>query len=185
MKPAFCAGIVVQLSISRKRGDEELSPSRKPSKFDRARVIPIGDGLGRMLAEIIRHVRRFYNSTAVPICDRWDLHEKRPGPPAPYLLQGLRHPSTAGIQTIRDRIRELSIRAGAQRPTALLSSSPARLPTRFCNLRIAPVGLHDAVRQFDRSPSYFTSRGRLPFRDYCFWFLRSSVGNAGPHEINS
>jgi hypothetical protein len=26
----------------------------KPSKFDRARVIPIGDGLGRVLAEIIR-----------------------------------------------------------------------------------------------------------------------------------
>lgn len=41
----------------------------KPSKFDRARVIPIGDGLGRVLAEIIRHVKRFYNSTAVPICD--------------------------------------------------------------------------------------------------------------------
>ena len=26
----------------------------KPSKFDRARVIPIGDGLGRVLAEVIR-----------------------------------------------------------------------------------------------------------------------------------
>jgi hypothetical protein len=26
----------------------------EPSKFDRARVIPIGDGLGRVLAEIIR-----------------------------------------------------------------------------------------------------------------------------------
>lgn len=29
----------------------------KPSKFDRARVIPIGDGLGRVLAEIIRRHR--------------------------------------------------------------------------------------------------------------------------------
>jgi integrase len=87
----------------------------KPSKFDRARVVPIGDGLGRVLAEIIRHVKRFYNSTAVPICDHWDLHEKRPRPPAPYLLQGMRHPSTTGITTIRGRIRELSIRAGAQR----------------------------------------------------------------------
>lgn len=87
----------------------------KPSKFDRARVIPIGDGLGRVLAEIIRHVKRFYNSAAVPICDHWDLHEKRPRPPAPYLLQGIRHPSTTGIQTIRSRIRELSISAGAQR----------------------------------------------------------------------
>ena len=44
-----------------------------------------------------------------------ELQEKRPRPPAPYLLQGVRHPSTTGIQTIRDRIRELSIRAEARR----------------------------------------------------------------------
>jgi site-specific recombinase XerD len=37
----------------------------KPSKFDRARVIPIGDGLGRVLAEIIRYVKHFYNSESV------------------------------------------------------------------------------------------------------------------------
>jgi integrase len=87
----------------------------KPSKFDRARVIPIGDGLGRVLAEIIRYVKRFYNSESVPVCDHWDLQEKRPRPPAPYLIQGIRHPSTAGIQTIRSRIREISIDAGACR----------------------------------------------------------------------
>ena len=87
----------------------------KPSKFDRARVIPIGDGLGRVLAEIIRYVKRFYNSGAVPVCDHWDLQEKRPRPPAPYLIQGIRHPSTAGIQTIRSRVREISIAAEARR----------------------------------------------------------------------
>jgi integrase len=87
----------------------------KPSKFDRARVIPIGDGLGRVLAEIIRYVKRFYNSESVSVCDHWDLQEKRPRPPAPYLIQGIRHPSTAGIQTIRSRIREISIDAGARR----------------------------------------------------------------------
>lgn len=87
----------------------------KPSKFDRARVIPIGDSLGRVLAEIIRHVKRFYNSAFVPVCDHWDLQEKRPRPPAPYLLQGIRHPSTTGIETIRSRIRSLSIRAEARR----------------------------------------------------------------------
>jgi integrase len=87
----------------------------KPSKFDRARVLPIGDSLGRVLAEIIRHVKRFYNSESVPVCDHWDLHEKRPRPPAPYLLQGIRHPSTIGIQTIRSRIRDLSIHAQARR----------------------------------------------------------------------
>ena len=91
----------------------------KPSKFDRARVIPIGDSLGRVLAEIIRHVKRFYNSDSVPVCDHWDLLEKRPRPPAPYLLQGIRHPSTAGIQTIRSRIRELSIALKPGVPTAL------------------------------------------------------------------
>jgi site-specific recombinase XerD len=87
----------------------------KPSKFDRARVIPIGDGLGRVLAEIIRYVKRFYNSESVPVCDHWDLQEKRPRPPAPYLIQGIRHPSTAGIQTIRSRIRGISIDAEARR----------------------------------------------------------------------
>jgi integrase len=87
----------------------------KPSKFDRARVIPIGDGLGRVLAEIIRYVKRFYNSESVPVCDHWDLQEKRPRPPAPYLIQGIRHPSAAGIQTIRTRIRKISITAEAHR----------------------------------------------------------------------
>ena len=105
----------------------------KPSKFDRARVIPIGDGLGRVLAEIIRYVKRFYNSESVPVCDHWDLLEKRPRPPAPYLIQGIRHPSTAGIQTIRSRIREISIAAGSP-PLGRLSPCVAasRLPARLC-----------------------------------------------------
>ena len=90
-------------------------PHIKPSKIDRARVIPIGDSLGRVLAEIIRHVKRFYNSDSVPVCDHWDLLEKHPRPLAPYLIQAIRHPSTAGIQTIRSRIRELSILAEAKR----------------------------------------------------------------------
>ena len=103
----------------------------KPSKCDRARVIPIGDGLGRVLAEIIRYVKRFYNSESVPVCDHWDLQEKRPRPPAPYLIQGIRDPSTAGIQTIRSRIREISIDAEARRsdgsPLVLLPHDCRRL----------------------------------------------------------
>jgi integrase len=87
----------------------------KPSKFDRARVIPIGDGLGRVIAEIIRHVKRFYGSEAVPACDHWDHHERQPRPRAPYLLQGAKHPSALGIQTIRGRLRALSVAAGARR----------------------------------------------------------------------
>ena len=50
----------------------------KPSKFDRARVIPIGDGLGRVIAQIIGHVKRFYGSDQVPACDHWDAKEKVP-----------------------------------------------------------------------------------------------------------
>jgi hypothetical protein len=48
----------------------------KPSKFDRARVIPIGDGLGRVIAEIIRHVKRFHGTDQVPVCDHWNLAQK-------------------------------------------------------------------------------------------------------------
>lgn len=87
----------------------------KPSKYDRARVVPIGDGLGRVIAEIIRQVKRFYDADAVPECDHWDHNEKRPWPRAPYLLQGRKHPSAIGVTTIRDRLAALSRAAGARR----------------------------------------------------------------------
>ncbi|MGC2149206.1 MAG: site-specific integrase [Candidatus Acidiferrales bacterium] len=87
----------------------------KPSKYDRARVVPIGDGLGRVLAEIIRHVRAFYGTDSVPACDHWDHRERRPRPRAPYLLQGPNHPSPIGIQTIRGRIQAMSIKSGLKR----------------------------------------------------------------------
>jgi site-specific recombinase XerD len=87
----------------------------KPSKYDRARVIPMGDGLGRVIAEIIRHVKRFYGSDVVPTCDHWDHNEKRLLPRAPYLLQGAKHPSALGITTIRGRLRQLSCSAGARK----------------------------------------------------------------------
>jgi len=111
----------------------------KPSKFDRARVISICDGLGRVLAEIIRYVKRFYNSESVPVCDHWDLQEKRPRPPAPYLIQGIRHPSTAGIETIRSRIREISIGAGARRS----NGSPLVLPPHDCRRVFASEHLNN------------------------------------------
>ena len=86
----------------------------KPSKFDRARMIPIGDGLGRVIADIIAHVRRFYGTPSVPACDNWDVHERRPLPPAPYLLQGAQHPSVIKAEQIRTRLRRLSEAAGAR-----------------------------------------------------------------------
>lgn len=85
----------------------------KPSKFDRARVIPIGDGLGRVLAETIAHVQAFYGTDHVP-CDHWDGREKRPYR-APYLLQGVGHPSPIAFSSIRSRLARLSRHADASR----------------------------------------------------------------------
>jgi integrase len=87
----------------------------KPSKFDRARVIPIGDGLGRVIGQIIRHVKAFYGTSEVPACDGWDSREKAAGPHAPYLLQGAGHPSQIAYGKIRSRFARLSRAAGARR----------------------------------------------------------------------
>jgi integrase len=86
----------------------------KPSKYDRARVIPIGDGLGRVIAEIIRHVKQFYGTSTVPFCDHWNRQERCKLPRAPYLLQGAGHPSPMSIENIRDRLHKLSLAAGAK-----------------------------------------------------------------------
>ena len=86
----------------------------KPSKFGRARVVPIGDQLGRVVAEIIRHVRGYYGTNQVPLVDRRDPHEKRPLPQAPYLLQAVRHPSAVNANTVRGRLRWISEQAGAR-----------------------------------------------------------------------
>ncbi|MDQ2834602.1 MAG: site-specific integrase [Acidobacteriota bacterium] len=87
----------------------------KPSKFDRARVIPIGDGLGRVLAEILQHVKSFYGTTEMPFCNHWDHNERQPWPAGPYLLQGAKHPSPIGIQTIRGRLKAISVASGVKR----------------------------------------------------------------------
>ncbi len=111
----------------------------KPSKFDRARVIPIGDGLGRVIAEIIRHVRRFNRSDAVPaICHR-DHKEKRDLPRAPYLLQSLRYPAPISVATIRGRLAALSLAAGARK----VDGSPLRLRPHDCRRIFASEHLNN------------------------------------------
>jgi site-specific recombinase XerD len=88
----------------------------KPSKYDRARVIPIGDGLGRVIAEIVRRVRTFYRADAVPAVRAWDSAERRWRPAAPYLLQtATGHPSVIADDTIRERLARLSKAAGVTR----------------------------------------------------------------------
>jgi integrase len=110
----------------------------KPSKFDRARVIPIGDGLGRVIAAIIAHVKTFYGSDHVPACDHWDCREKRAYPRAPYLLQGVGHPSPLAMSSIRNRLARLSKRAGATRA----DGSPLRLRPHDCRRMFASEHLN-------------------------------------------
>ncbi len=88
----------------------------KPSKYDRARVIPIGDGLGRVIAEVVRHVREFYRTETIPPVRAWDSHERQWRPTGPYLLQtAAGHPSVVDEQTIRARLARLSRAAEATR----------------------------------------------------------------------
>lgn len=78
-------------------------------------MLPIGDGLGRVISQIIRHVKAFYETSEVPACDGWDAREKRAGPHAPYLLQGGGHPSQIAYGKIRSRLARLSRDAGVTR----------------------------------------------------------------------
>lgn len=110
----------------------------KPSKFDRARVIPIGDGLGRVIAEMIAHVKAFYGSEQVPACDHWDCREKRPSPRAPYLLQGVGHPSPIAMSAIRNRLARLSRCAGV----TSADGSPLRLRPHDCRRLFASEHLN-------------------------------------------
>jgi integrase len=67
------------------------------------------------------------------------LQEKRPRPPTPYLIQGVRHPSTASIETIRSRIREITIDAGARRS----GGSPLVLLPHHCRRGFASEHLNN------------------------------------------
>jgi len=111
----------------------------KPSKYDRARVIPIGDGLGRVIAEMIRHVKSLHGTEAVPFCDHWDCHEHRPLPRAPYLVRAWRHPSALGVQGIRRRLRLLSAAAGVRRS----DGTPLRLLPHDCRRVFASEHLNN------------------------------------------
>jgi integrase len=113
----------------------------KPSKYDRARVVPIGDGLGRVIAEIIRHVRRFYRTDHVPACDHWDQAEKRARPRAPYLLQGAGHPSPLAMEGIRNRLARLSRLAETRRA----DGQPLILRPHDCRRLFASELLNNSV----------------------------------------
>jgi integrase len=111
----------------------------KPSKFDRARVIPLGDGLGQVIAQIIRHVRRFHGADAVPACDLRDHREKRDLPRAPYLLQAMRFPGPISMTRIRASLRRLAEAAGA----CTADGSPLRLRPHDCRRIFASEHLNN------------------------------------------
>jgi len=56
-----------------------------PSKSDRERVIPMSAELFHVIAQIIRRHRA--ESGTVPVCVRYDLHEKVWSEPMPFLFQ--------------------------------------------------------------------------------------------------
>ncbi|MFF5808860.1 tyrosine-type recombinase/integrase [Streptomyces sp. NPDC012746] len=56
-----------------------------PSKTDRERVIPMSGELFHVIAQIIR--RHVHTHGTVPVCTRYDLHEKVWSEPLPYLFQ--------------------------------------------------------------------------------------------------
>ena len=66
------------------------------------------------MSGIIRHVKRFYGLGHVPPVDNFDIHERKPLPRAPYLLQGRTRPNMIGRTTIREMLAGISRRAGAR-----------------------------------------------------------------------
>ncbi|MFF2548386.1 tyrosine-type recombinase/integrase [Kitasatospora sp. NPDC058063] len=58
-----------------------------PSKSDRERVIPMSAELFHVIAQIIR--RHISANRTVPVCVRYDLHEKVWSEPLPYLFQNM------------------------------------------------------------------------------------------------
>jgi integrase len=111
----------------------------KPSKFDRARVLPIGDSLGPVIAEMALHIKRAYGSEHVPPCDAWDEHEKRPLPRAPYLLQASRQPGVIATEHVRYRLAKLSQRAGARKA----DGEPLKLRPHDCGRAFASEHLNN------------------------------------------
>ena len=114
----------------------------KPSKFDRARVVPIGDGLARVIAEIVRHVQEFYGTTAIPSHRMWCSYEKEWRPAAPYLFQGVTgHPSVVDHNTVRARLAGLAQGAGISRS----DGTPLTLRPHDCRRMFASEHLNNST----------------------------------------
>ena len=114
----------------------------KPSKFDRARVVPIGDGLGRIIAEIVRHVQEFYGTTSIRSHRMWCSYEKEWRPAAPYLFQGVTgHPSVVDHSTVRVRLAGLADGVGIVRS----DGTPLTLRPHDCRRMFASEHLNNST----------------------------------------
>lgn len=75
----------------------------------------------------------------MPSCDRRDVHAKVPLPPAPYLLQGATHPNAMHVATVRTRLQDLSVAAGATHA----DGTPLRLSPHDCRRVFATEHLNN------------------------------------------
>jgi site-specific recombinase XerD len=76
-----------------------------PSKSDRERVIPMSAELFHVIAQVIRRHMREHGT--VPVCPRYDQHERDWCQPLPYLFQGLQSGTPRAMSTtaVRDLVR--------------------------------------------------------------------------------
>lgn len=68
-----------------------------PSKSDRERVIPMSAELFHVIAQVIRRHLRAHGT--VPVCTRYDLHEKVWSEPLPYLFQNMHSGALRAMST--------------------------------------------------------------------------------------
>lgn len=103
-----------------------------PSKSDRERVIPMSAELFHVIAQIIR--RHISAHGTVPICVRYNLHEKVWSEPLPYLFQNVH---AGGLRAMSTTTMWRMIRRAAE---GLIDTDP-----RFAEVKFAP---HDFRRLF-------------------------------------
>ncbi|MCP2365806.1 site-specific recombinase XerD [Nonomuraea thailandensis] len=103
-----------------------------PSKSDRERIIPMSAELFHVVAQIIRRHRAEYGT--VPVCPRYDQHERTWCEPLPYLFQRVQSgtPRALSISAVRVIVLEAA--------KALIPAHP-----QFGEIRFSP---HDFRRLF-------------------------------------
>lgn len=103
-----------------------------PSKSDREWVIPMSAELFQVIAQVVR--RHVAAHGTVPVCPRYDQHERTWCEPLPYLFQRMQSGTPRALST--SGVRDIVLRAAR----ALVPAHP-----EFAEIRFAP---HDFRRLF-------------------------------------